>query len=132
MRVLLADDHDDFLSVAARLLEPLYDVVAMVSDGHAAIAEAKRLLPDVLVLDVSMPVLNGIEAARELRAAGAQAKIIFLTVHEDPEFVRSAYQAGAQGYVVKSRLVSDLPLALNEVLAGRTYVSPFNSSSQVL
>ena len=129
MRVLLADDHDEFLAVAARLLEPDYDVVAKVSDGQAAIDEATRLAPDVLVLDISMPVLGGMEAARQLRSAGAQAKIVFLTVHEDPEFVRSARQAGAEGYVVKSRLVSDLPLALSEVLAGRTYVSPFNAAS---
>jgi len=129
MRVLLADDHEVFLAAVACLLEPDFEIVAMVGNGQAAIDEATRLNPDVLVLDISMPVLNGIEAARQLRSAGAAAKIIFVTVHEDPEFVRSARQAGAQGYVVKSRLVSDLPLALSEVLAGRMYVSPFNGAS---
>src|SRR5262245_47983688 len=128
MRVLLADDNDDFRSVAARVLEAEFDVVATVGDGQAAIEEAARLKPDVLVLDISMPVVNGIEAARQLRAAGDQARIVILTVHEDPDFVRSAHQAGAEGYVVKSRLASDLLVAMNEVLAGRTFVSPLNSA----
>jgi len=127
MRVLLADDNDDFRSVAARVLEAEFDVVATVGDGQAAIEETARLKPNVLVLDVSMPVLNGIEAARQIRAAGDQARIVILTVHEDPDFVRSARQAGAEGYVVKSRLACDLLVALKEVLAGRTFVSPLNS-----
>jgi len=126
---LLADDHDDFLSVAARLLEPEFDVVATVSDGQAAIDEAGRLAPDVVVLDISMPVLSGIEAARHLNSNGAHVKIVFLTVHEDPDYVRSATLAGAVGYVLKSRLVSDLPLALREVMAGRSFVSSFGSTS---
>ena len=127
MRVLLADDNDDFRSVAARVLEAEFDIVATVGDGQAAIEETARLKPEVLVLDISMPVLNGIEAARQIRAAGDQARIVILTVHEDPDFVRSARQAGAEGYVVKSRLACDLLVALKEVLAGRTFVSPLNS-----
>jgi DNA-binding NarL/FixJ family response regulator len=123
-RVLLADDHQDFLAAAARLLEPEFEVVQTVGDGQRLVDEAARLEPDVLVLDISMPVLNGIEAARQLRGAGSRAKIVFLTVHQDPDYVRGALAAGALGYVVKSRLASDLPLALREALAGRSFVSP--------
>ena len=82
----------------------------------------------MLVLDISMPVLNGIEAARRLKAAGFRAKIVVLTVHEDEDYLRAALAAGADGYVVKSRLARDLPLALREALAGRTFVSRFISS----
>ena len=126
MRVLLADDNDAFIVAATKVLEPEYDVVASVRDGQAAIDETLRMEPDVVVLDVSMPVLNGIETARRLTAAGSRSKIIFLTVHEDRDFVRSAISAGATGYVVKSRLAIDLPLALKEVLQGRSFVSRFD------
>ena len=124
VRVLLADDHAAFLAAAARILESEYDVVAAVADGRAVLDAAARLEPDILVLDISMPVLNGIEAARRLLAAGSGAKVVFVTVHEDPDSVRAALAAGAQGYVVKCRLVSDLPSALREALAGRSFVSP--------
>jgi DNA-binding NarL/FixJ family response regulator len=129
-RVLLADDHQDFLAAATRLLEPEFEVVQAVGDGQRLVDEAARLGPDVLVLDISMPVLNGIEAARQLRGAGSRAKIVFLTVHQDPDYVRAALAAGALGYVVKSRLASDLPLALREALAGRSFVSPPISREQ--
>jgi DNA-binding NarL/FixJ family response regulator len=121
---LLADDHEDFLAVAARLLAEEFEVVNKVGDGQALLGEAARLEPDVLVLDISMPVLSGIEAARRLQAAGCRARIIFLTVHDDPDYVRAAFAAGALGYVVKCRLASDLLFALREVLAGRSFVSP--------
>jgi DNA-binding NarL/FixJ family response regulator len=124
IRVLLADDHQDFLAVATRLLEPEFDVVKTVGNGRAVLDEAARLQPDVLVLDISMPVLNGIEAARRLKAAGCGAKIVFLTVHGDADYVRAALGAGAHGYVVKCRLASDLLPALREALAGRSFVSP--------
>jgi len=124
IRVLVADDHEAFLAATARLLEAEYDVVKTVGDGQALIDEAARLGPEVLVLDISMPVLNGIEAARQLKAAGSRAKVVFLTVHEHPDYVRAALAAGAQGYVVKCRLASDLLLALREALAGRCFVSP--------
>jgi DNA-binding NarL/FixJ family response regulator len=123
-RVLLADDHGDFLAAAARLLEPEFEVVAKVSDGQAVVDEASRLEPDLLVLDIGMPALNGIEAARHLRTDGSHAKIVFLTVHDDADYVRAAQEASALGYVVKSRLASDLKLALREALAGRRFVSP--------
>ena len=123
-RVLLADDHEEFLAVEARLLEPEFEVVTTARDGRAALEEAARLGPDVLILDISMPVLDGLETARQLRAAGSRAKIVFLTVHGDPDYVRAGLAAGASGYVVKSRLASDLVPALRAALAGRSFVSP--------
>jgi DNA-binding NarL/FixJ family response regulator len=130
-RVLLADDEPDFLAVAARLLEPEFEIVKAVGDGEQVLKEATHLEPDVLVLDISMPVLNGIDAARRLRSAGCRAKIVFLTVHCDPEYVEACFAAGARAYVIKSGLVSDLPLALKEVLAGRSFVSPSISRGRV-
>jgi DNA-binding NarL/FixJ family response regulator len=124
VRVLLADDHEDFLAVEARHLEPEFDVVKAVGDGRALLEEAARLEPDILVLDISMPVLSGLDAARRLQASGCQARIVFLTVHDDPDYVRAALAAGALGYVVKCRLASDLLLAMHEALAGRSFVSP--------
>lgn len=124
IRVLLADDHKDFLVATTRLLESEFEVVKTVGDGRTLLEEAVRLEPDVIVVDISMPVLNGIEAARQLRAAGSTAKIIVLTVHRDPEYVHAALVAGAQGYVTKSQLASDLLLALREALVDRYFVSP--------
>jgi DNA-binding NarL/FixJ family response regulator len=123
-RVLLADDEPDFLTVSTRLLEPEYEIVQSVGDGQRVLEEVRRLEPDLVVLDISMPVFNGIDSARRLRSAGCRAKIVFLTVHRDLEYVEAAFGAGASGYVIKSRLVSDLPLALREVLAGHSFVSP--------
>src|SRR5688572_29542358 len=103
-RILLADDHEDFLAVAQRLLESEFDVVKTVGDGLTLLEEAVRLKPEVLVLDICMPGMCGIDAARRLRALGCQAKIVFLTVQEDPDYVRAALEAGAEGYVLKDRL----------------------------
>jgi DNA-binding NarL/FixJ family response regulator len=122
--VLLADDHEEFLAVARRLLEPEFAVVATVRDGLAAVEATARLTPDVLVLDLSMPLMDGIEAARSLRASGSRVKIVFLTIHGDPDYARVALAIGASGYVVKCRLASDLLPALREALAGRAFVSP--------
>ena len=122
--VLLADDHEEFLVVERRLLEPDFEVIGTVRDGRAAIEAAVRLAPDLLVLDLSMPVMDGIEAAMSLRAAGSRTRIVFLTVHDDPDYVRAALATGALGYVVKCRLASDLVPALRDALAGRTFVSP--------
>ena len=123
-RVILADDHAEFLAAAAQLLEPEFEVIKTVSNGQAAVEEATRLEPDLLVLDIGMPALNGIEAARKLKADGSHAKIVFLTVHHDGDYVRAAQAASGLGYVVKPRLASDLKTALREALAGRSFVSP--------
>jgi len=120
----LADDHEEFLAVEARLLEPEFEVVTTARDGQAVLKETARLGPDILILDISMPVLDGIQAARLLKVSGSKAKIIFMTIHRDPDYVQAGLAAGAMGYVVKSRLATDLLPALREVLAGRSFVSP--------
>ena|SRR5215510_4167689 len=122
--VLLADDHGDFLSTVARHLEPHYEVVGTVGDGQALLDEAVRLTPDVIVADISMPVLNGIDAARRLRATGSRARIVFLTVQADPDYVSAALGVGALGYVLKSELASDLLPCLKDAVGGRSFVSP--------
>ena len=122
--VLLADDHDEFLAVERRLLEPEFDVLTAVHDGRAAVEAARELEPDLVVLDLSMPVMDGIATSRALRSGGSRAKVVFLTVHGDADYARAALEAGALGYVVKSRLASDLIPALRDALAGRTFVSP--------
>ena len=124
IRVLLADDHLAMVERIAQLLEPEFEIVDRVSDGRALLEAATRLEPDVLVVDISMPVLSGLEAARELRRTGSRSRIIFLTVHEEPEYVRGSFEAGASGYVVKTRLTSDLVAAIREALAGRSFISP--------
>jgi DNA-binding NarL/FixJ family response regulator len=124
VRVLLADDHEDFLAIESGLLEPEFDVVEKVHDGRASLEQTTRLKPDILVLDITMPLVNGIEAARQLRATGSGVKIVFLSAHGDTEYVREAVAAGALGYVVKARMASDLLPALRAALAGRVFVSP--------
>jgi DNA-binding NarL/FixJ family response regulator len=123
-RLIIADDHPDMREAVVRLLEPHFEIVATVSDGDAALDAAITLKPDVVILDISMPFLNGIEVARRLMATGSNVKIVFLTVVEDPDFVREAFAAGGSAYVVKSRLTTDLRQAINEALAGHTFISP--------
>lgn len=124
VRVLLADDTSQLLKVAARILTPAFEIVGKVGDGKSLFESAMKLQPDVIVSDISMPVLNGIEAANKLKVSGCRSKIVFLTVHSDPDFVRAGLDSGALGYVVKSRMTTELVLAIQEALAGRTFVSP--------
>ena len=112
--VLLADDHEEFLAAVVRHLQPHFEIVRTVGNGQLLLDEATRLTPDVVVLDISMPVMNGIEAARRLKAAGSPAKIVFLTVHADLDYVRAALGSGAVGYVLKSELAADLLPCLRE------------------
>ena len=123
VRILLADDHPRFPEMEERLLQPEFEVVGKVRDGRALVEDAMLLKPDLIVTDVSMPVLNGIEAADLLRQSGCKSRIIFLTVHSDPDFVRRCLSTGAFGYVVKSRIASDLLPAIREVLEGSIFVS---------
>ncbi len=123
-RLIIADDHLEMREAVVRLLEPHFEIVATASDGAVALDAASALKPDLLVLDISMPHLTGIEVARHLKASGSNLKIVFLTVVEDPDFVREAFAAGGSAYVVKSRLMTDLRQAINEVLAGHTFISP--------
>ena len=122
-RILLADDQQEMLETVARLLEDEFDVVGAVKSGERAIEAANRLAPDILVFDISMPVMNGLEAALRLKDSGSKAKVIFLTVNEDPVIVEAALSLGALGYVLKQRLVSDLIPAIRKAMEDRVFVS---------
>jgi DNA-binding NarL/FixJ family response regulator len=124
VRILLADDSLSMLQAARHILEPEFQVVGTVNDGEAVLEATNTLKPDVLILDISMGVMNGLEAARLLTRIGSSVKIVFLTVHQDQEFVEEAFSAGALGYVVKSHLGTDLLVAVREALMGRVFVSP--------
>lgn len=125
VRILLADDHAAVLDHVAGLLakEKKFKVVAVARDGATVLSEHQRLKPEVIVLDISMGELSGIDVARRLRASGCQARIVFLTVHEDPGYVSAAMGAGGSAYVVKSRVSRDLVAAIHAVLAGKLFVS---------
>ena len=122
-RILVAEDHALMRNRVVRLLKSEFEVLEAVADGQALLELAAQLNPDVCVLDISMPIMNGIEAAGQLRRSGSTAKIIFLTLHNDSDFVRAALKSGAEGYVVKGQMAADLPVAVREVLAGRTFLS---------
>lgn len=122
-RILLADDHPRFPEMEARLLEPEFEVVGKVGDGQALFEEAMRLKPDIIITDISMPVLDGIGAVDRLMEAGCKSRIVFLSVHSDTDFVRRCLSTGALGYVVKSRIVSELVPAIRHVLAGNMFIS---------
>jgi DNA-binding NarL/FixJ family response regulator len=125
-RVLLVDDNDAMLTRAATVLRASCTIVGAVKDGRAAIEAASALRPDVIVLDISMPMMTGFEVAASLRESGSTAAVIFLTVHEEDEFMALARDVGGLGYVAKPRLTADLANAVREVCAGRPFVSPRN------
>lgn len=122
-RILMADDHKGMRDRVVRMLGREFEMLEPVGDGRALLEAAYRLEPDVCLVDISMPDLGGIEAAAELMKRGQKAKVIFLTIHDDPDFLAAALKAGASGYVLKPRMASDLRAAVVEVLAGRTYIS---------
>jgi len=123
IRVFLADDHPRLPDIVEHFLEPEFEVVGKAADGQALFEGAMRLKPDVVVMDISMPVLNGIEAADRLTESGCKSRIVFLTVHTDSDFVRRCLSTGAFGYVVKSRIATELAPAIREALAGHIFVS---------
>jgi DNA-binding NarL/FixJ family response regulator len=122
-RLLLADDHDAMLQRALSLLRN-FQVIGTANNGKDLVSEALRLQPDVIVLDITMPIMTGIEAAHELREAGSTAKLVFLTVHDQPAFLHACFTEGALGYVTKSHLGTDLIPAINEALSGHHFISP--------
>jgi DNA-binding NarL/FixJ family response regulator len=122
-RVLLVDDNEAILARTAAVLTPGCVIVGAVKDGPAALEAARALRPDVIVLDISMPGMSGFEVAASLRQAGSTAALVFLTVHDDEEFVLAARAAGGIGYVVKPRLAYDLLIAVREARAGRPFLS---------
>jgi DNA-binding NarL/FixJ family response regulator len=124
--ILLGDDNSGILDHVGKMLEKEaeYTVVASVTDGALVVREYRRLRPNVIILDISLGGMSGIDIARELRASGCNAKIIFLTVHEDPDYMNAGMGAGGSAYVVKSRLSQDLLSAISAVLSGKLFVSP--------
>jgi DNA-binding NarL/FixJ family response regulator len=123
-RVLLADDHTLVLEGFRKLLEEHCDLVGMVEDGRALLEAAPRLRPDIVLLDISMPLLNGIDAARRLRKLLPEVKVIFVTMHADPAYVSEAFKAGAAGYLLKRSAGAELARAIEAVSSGHFYVTP--------
>lgn len=123
-RVMLADDHRLLREAFARLLEPDCEVVGAVADGQALLDAAPQLRPDVVVLDVAMPLLNGLDAARRLKQLMPEVEVIFLTMNEDSDVAAEAFRAGASGYLLKNSAAAELLQAIQEVSQGRSYVTP--------
>jgi DNA-binding NarL/FixJ family response regulator len=123
-RVLLADDHTLLLEAFEKLLIDEFDVVGAVSDGRALVAAVATLRPDVVVVDVSMPLLNGIDATRQIKQAQPETRIIILTMNEDPDLAAEAFRAGASGYLLKRSAASELGTAIREVMKRRSYITP--------
>jgi DNA-binding NarL/FixJ family response regulator len=123
-RILLADDHTEMRESIVQLLRSEFEMLEPVANGFALLEAAAKLEPDVCLLDISMPIINGIEVANRLRHRSATCKVVFLTIHDDVDFVKAALATGALGYVVKPRMASDLKKAIREALAGRVFISP--------
>ena len=123
-RLLLADDHSFILAGIRSLLEAQYDLVGQVSDGRALVEAALRLRPDLTILDVTMPLLNGIDAARQIKKEWPEAKLLFLTMHASAVYLREAVAAGGLGYVLKSSATEELRTAIQKVLKGGAYLAP--------
>jgi DNA-binding NarL/FixJ family response regulator len=124
IRVLLADDHRIFLDGLRSLLEDEFELVGTVEDGRALVKEAARLSPDVIVADISMPLLNGIEAVRQIKKSDQRIKVVILTMHPDVSFAALAFEVGASGYVLKRSASRELITAINDAMRGKTYVTP--------
>jgi DNA-binding NarL/FixJ family response regulator len=122
-RVLLADDHEPVLERAATVLRRHFEVIGTVTDGNMLVKEALRLRPDIIVADILMPGLNGIDAVRELRELGCEAKFVFMSVYRSPEFVKACLSVGASGYVTKDRMGVDLLHAIQEAQKDRQFIS---------
>lgn len=123
LRILLADDHRIVLEGLKKLLEPEYDVVGMAEDGHGLVKEALRLMPDMIIADISMPSLSGIDAIRQIRKEGLNPKVIFLTMHNDALYAKEVLDMGASGFVLKHSASAELITAVQEVLQGNTHIS---------
>ena len=123
-RILMADDHLMLLDAFRALLEPEFEVVGTVTDGRMLLEEFARLHPDVVLIDVAMPLLNGLDAGRQLKAQRRSVKLIYLTMNPDPDLAGEALRLGASGYVLKSSAANELKQAIHEALRGRSYITP--------
>ena len=123
-RVLIADDHQLVLGAFEKLLASECEVVGRVSDGRALLGEAEKLRPDVIVLDIAMPLLNGLEAGRQVKQSLPNTKLVFVTMHEDADVAAEAFRGGASAYLLKRSAPSELLTAIREVVRGRSYVTP--------
>ena len=130
-RVLLADDHRLLREAFVKLLEPECDVVGAVADGRALLEAAPKLRPDVVVVDIAMPLLNGLDAARQVKRSMPSVKVVFLTVSEDPELAAEAFRAGASAFLLKNSAASELLQAIADVVQGRSYVTPLATRDMV-
>jgi DNA-binding NarL/FixJ family response regulator len=126
--VFLADDHPEFLKAEIALLQPHFELVGTASDGASLVSEAQRLKPDVVVVDITMPVMNGIDAVHKLKESGSKVKVVFLTINRGEEFVNACLAEGARGFVWKSRMKAHLIPAIYAVLEDRPYISPLTSN----
>src|SRR5262249_20541898 len=122
-RLLIGDDHPLFASGVAKLLEETHEVVGTVGDGLALVRAAEQMNPDLVLVDISMPVMNGLDAAREIRRSVPRAKLLFLSTYSGADYVDEAFKAGADGYLMKHAALSELPIAIAAVLEGRQYRS---------
>jgi CheY-like chemotaxis protein len=129
-RILLADDHPEVLDGLRGLLDELGEVVGIVEDGQALVEAAQRLQPDIIISDISMPRMNGLDATRALQACAPQSKVIILTVHREAVYLSLAFNAGARGYLLKRSAVAELPHAVLHVLAGDRYIGQGVSGSE--
>jgi DNA-binding NarL/FixJ family response regulator len=123
-RILMADDHSIVLAGLRKLVEAEGEVVGTVEDGRALVEEAQKLRPDIILLDISMPLLNGLDAARQLTKLVPESKLIFLTMHATPTYVTEAFKAGASGYLIKRSATSELKQAIQAVMRGQHYMTP--------
>lgn len=123
IRIMLADDHPMVLEAVAKILEDEFDIVGKAEDGRALVVAAQQLTPDVIVTDMTMPLLHGLEACRQVKRL-VGSKVIFLTMHADVAYAKEAFQAGASGYLLKRNAASELVDAIHRVLQGQTYITP--------
>lgn len=131
VRILLADDHNMLIEAMKNLLEPEFEVIDTASDGRSLVSKAIKLNPDVIIMDISMPLLNGLEAGRQLKTALPKVKFIYLTMNQDQDIIAEALKIGAMGFLVKHSAYSELRNAIRQSLLGRTYVTPLVGKNTV-
>lgn len=130
-RIILADDHIFLLDAIKHLLEPEFEVVGTFADGHALVEAAPELKPDVIVMDIGMPTMNGLNAGQRLKQVIPSAKLIYLTMNQDPDIAAEAFRLGASGYLIKTSAASELVHAIREVLRGSSYITPLMTKDMV-